>query len=120
MDYLLKAFLAIGGLSAVVYAIRKPLTKMLRDFTHGSVTRLLNPKTKDPKKKKLIQDLVMALVRLAEYEIPDRGQGQKKWRFVATWIITLVPMLSGQKQLLANLIRDAVASVDDELKRLSK
>lgn len=72
---------------------------------------------KDPVRKELVRNIAYDLVKLAEYECPDKGQGRVRFEKVASWLCTTLPMLKGQDKALADIIEDAVAAMDNELKK---
>ena len=71
----------------------------------------------DPKRKAFANELAGVLVRWAEYEIPDKGQGAARYAAVAEKIVTLIPALKKNKEKLAAIIENAVAAMDAELKK---
>lgn len=90
---------------------------LVSKFVGGQLVSLLNIQTKDPVESKLIHDVVLALVRLAEYKIPEKGAGEARYKLVVDRLVALVPPLKGQEEKLAALIESAVAAMDAELKK---
>lgn len=72
---------------------------------------------KDPIRKGLYLSLAMDLVRIAEFEIPDKGKGKEKYMLVADKLCSVLPFLKGQNEHICELIESAVAAVDSELKK---
>ena len=75
-------------------------------------------KITDPKRKELIRDVALALVKLAEYEIPDKGQGRARFDSVAGKLCATLPFLKGRDKDIADIIENAVAAMDAELKAM--
>ena len=70
----------------------------------------------DPKRRELVQNLALDLVKLAEYEIPDAGQGRARFEKVAAKLCIMLPALAGQDKAIADLIEAAVTKMDEALK----
>lgn len=107
------------GVGAVLFAAKKFLPGLVAKFVGREIGKVLNPDTQDPVEKQLIRDLAIAAVKLAEYKIPDRGQGKERYKQAASWISHLIPLFNGQEEKLAELIEGAVAAADEELKKIS-
>ena len=106
--------LALGkfGYSAVKNLVGKNVAAALKEA--------FDIKTADAVKKKLILDVFVAIVKLAEYCIPDRGQGQKRKEVVLAVLTRALPKpIAKHADLLSGLIEEAVATMDDELKKIS-
>jgi len=73
---------------------------------------------KDPKRAELIQELVLAAVKLAEYEIPDKGTGLSKRKRVEEALRKILP--DSKEDQIIELINIAVDAFDKELKALAK
>lgn len=86
----------------------------------SQLQKILDPKTDDPIKRQLIRDLALAAVKLAEYEIPDKGKGGERYALAAEWICRVLPFLRGQKDKLSKLIEGSVVAMDEELKKASQ
>lgn len=114
-----KLGLAGAGLGAGLALMlgKRFLPGFLAKHASAELIKLLNPNTTDPKEKELIHAVVVALVRLAEYKIPDRGAGAARYQAVANKLCALVPVLHGQEDRIKELIEAGVAAVDDELKK---
>ena len=112
----------IGGLGvmALFPLIRKALGKFVSKQVGSQLGKLLDPNTSDPKEKELIRDAVLALVKLAEYKIPDKGKGQEKYEAVAHSLVKMIPILSKYEDKIAELIEEAVNKMDEELKKASE
>lgn len=72
---------------------------------------------KDPIRKGLYLSLALDLVRIAEFEIPDKGKGEEKYTLVANKLCAVLPFLKGQEGHIKDLIESAVAAMDNELKK---
>ena len=112
----------IGGLGvmALFPLIRKALGKFVSKQVGSQLGKLLDPNTSDPKEKELIRDAVLALVKLAEYKIPDKGMGREKYEAVAHSLVKMIPILSKYEDKIAELIEEAVNKMDEELKKASE
>ena len=75
---------------------------------------------KDPVEKKLVQDIALAVVKWAEYKIPDKGPGRARYEAAAAKLCLMLPFLKGKDKLIADLIENAVAAMDDELKKAAQ
>ncbi len=75
---------------------------------------------KDPVERKLVEDIALAVVKWAEYKIPDKGQGRARFEAAAAKLCLMLPFLKGKDKLVADLIENAVAAMDAELKKASE
>jgi len=71
----------------------------------------------DPIRKGLYVSLALDLVRIAEYELPDKGKGEEKYKAVAAKLCAAIPLLKGQEDRIKALIEAAVVAMDNELKK---
>lgn len=117
-----KIALALGGvgLAALFPLAKKQIGKLVSSFAAKNLGKMLDPDSKDEREKELIRGVVLAMVRLAEYKIPDRGAGREKYRAVAATLVKVMPFLSKHEGRLADLIEEAVTRMDDELKKASE
>lgn len=70
----------------------------------------------DPKRKELVKAIAYDCVRLAEYELPDKGQGEERFKIVSRRLCMILPFLKGHEAFVATLIESSVAVMDEELK----
>ncbi len=112
------ALVALGIVCAgAVWWGKKAIPKLVAKLSEKTVLSWLDPKTDDLVERELIQDLVIAAVRLAEYKIPDKGLGQMRHDAVVADLKKVMPEAGAET--LAKLIEIAVASSDAELKAIS-
>ena len=71
----------------------------------------------DPIKKGLYMTLALDVVKLVEYEIPDKGKGKERYNIASAKLCSLIPWLKGQEALISDLIENAVVAMDNELKK---
>lgn len=115
-----KLALLVGGPAvAVGIAVAFPLVRRKwGDFIGGqaraALEKALNPNTEDIVEKELIEDAVLALVRLAEYKLPNKGAGGERFALAAAWLTNLIPILKGQEGHITALIEEAVVRMDSE------
>ena len=115
-----KVGLAAGalGLGGILILAKRFLPGILAKRASAELVKLMDPQSSDPKERELIKAVVLALVRLAEYKIPDKGAGDVRYKAVADKLCSLVPILHGQEDRLKELIESAVEAMDEELKKV--
>ena len=115
-----KVGLAAGalGLGGILILAKRFLPGILAKRASAELVKLMDPQSSDPKERELIKAVVLALVRLAEYKIPDKGAGDARYKAVADKLCSLVPILRGQEDRLKELIESAVEAMDEELKKV--
>ena len=111
---------AIGAAIPVVLVFAK---KMLTKYAGNMAAKLLGQgmsemdKITDPVEKQLVRNIAVAVVKWAEYKIPDKGQGRARYDAAAAKLCALLPFLKGRDQAISDIIEDAVAAMDAELKK---
>lgn len=114
-----------GSAAAIGAAIALALVygaKLLPKFLGGALSKELAKgfnsigQITDPKRRELVQNIALDLVKLAEYEIPDAGQGRARYEKVAARLCLMIPALAGQDKAIADLIEAAVVKMDQALK----
>lgn len=114
--------LGIGAAIPLVFVLGK---KMLPKYAGKWVSGLLGKgmaemgDIKDPVRKQLVENVALAIVKLAEYEIPDKGQGRARFEAAAAKLCALLPFLKGRDSDIADIIENAVAAMDAELKAVA-
>lgn len=68
----------------------------------------------DPKEKDLLNNFILSGIALAEYKLPDRGQGSAKKDMVLGQIKHILPGIPGE--VAASLVQEAFDSLDDAMK----
>ena len=108
------AMAVTGGVVAAILALKK----LAPGFVSKQVGSFLDIrlKTDDPVDK----ELAMAIVKWAEHKIPDRGMGRERYELAAKKLVEYMPFLKGRDSDLADIIEEAVARMDEELKKRSK
>lgn len=71
----------------------------------------------DPVRKGLYLTLALDIVRIVEYEIPDKGKGEEKYKIAAEKLCAVLPILKGQEAKIEEIIESAVEAMDKELKK---
>ena len=113
-----KYFLLAGGSSAALMMLAKFLPKLVKKEAHKILEQALNPKSTDPKERELIQDVVLSIVKLAEYKIPDSGLGATRKACVMALLSKWIPGASAEA--FSNIIEQAVIQLDMELKEAKR
>lgn len=113
---LLSGAVLTGVLIAAVKLVPKFMGKQVLSLLGASMDKVDD--IKDPVEKKLVQDIALAVVKWAEYKIPDKGQGRVRFEAAAEKLCLLLPFLKGKDKLVADLIENAVAAMDAELKKM--
>lgn len=70
----------------------------------------------DPVLRQLVENAALDIVKIAEYMIPDAGQGRARYEKAAQWLCAMFPPLQGNDKALADLIEKAVVKMDEALK----
>ena len=66
------------------------------------------------------RDLILAIVKWAENKCPDRGKGSERYELAARKVVYYFPFLAGREADLKAIIEEAVARMDEELKKRSQ
>lgn len=115
-----KALLGVGG-AVVGAAALKFLPKLVSKEIGKGLGAALTASTGDPERDKRVRKVILSLVELAEYELPDRGQGKARFEAVAKKAVEMFPLIFssiGDAKLSA-IIEEVVSSADEELKRIN-
>ena len=105
-----------GGTALSGYLAKKFVPGLIQKYLGIGLRFVLDPKTSDPKEKQLIHDLALAAVKLVEYKIPDSGQGGVKKEVVSALLQKVMP--KAQADILSEIVEQAVATMDAELKKV--
>ena len=101
------------GLAAVFGLGVKIGPKLIRSFMRKQMQKLFDGKSPEDK------ELILAIVKWAEKKIPDEGKGRYRYELVADKLISIFPILSSNRRVMADLIEQAVTAMDEELKKIS-
>jgi len=106
----------------VLILARKQLPKMAGKWVAGLLGDGLGAldKITDPKEKELVHAIAVAVVKWAEYKIPEKGAGRARYEAAAQKLCALLPFLKGRDADIATIIENAVAAMDDELKKAAE
>ena len=74
-------------------------------------------KIQDPKEKELVKDIVLSIIKWAEFRIPDNGKGKERYTLAAAQLVKFFPILKNQEGKLAELIEEGVKRMDEALKK---
>ena len=116
--------IGIFGMGVAIPLVFVAGKKFLPKYFGGIVAKLLGKglsemdEIKDPVEKILVQNIAVAVVKWAEYKIPDKGQGRARFETAAAKLCAMLPFLKGRDKDLADIIENAVVAMDDELKRV--
>lgn len=114
----------LGGvvLTGVIVAAGKFIPKLVAGKAAKALSSAMESMDKidNPVRKAKVQAVAKALVEWAEYEIPDKGQGRARFEAVASKLVAWIPALKGKDKAIADLIENAVAAMDEELKKTSQ
>ena len=114
----------LGGvvLTGVLVAAGKFIPKLVAGEAAKALSSAMESmeKIKNPERKAKVEAVAKALVEWAEYEIPDKGQGRARFEAVAGKLVAWIPALKGKDKTVADLIENAVAAMDAELKKASE
>lgn len=111
--------LGVGALVPVVFMLGK---KMLPKYFGSMAAKLLGQgfsemeKIQDPIEKILVQNIAVAVVKWAEYKIPDKGMGHARYDLAAKKLCSMLPFLAGRDEDISDIIEAAVVAVDDQMK----
>jgi hypothetical protein len=112
----------LGGvaLTAALAFAGKSLPKLLGSKAADALGAAMAnvEKIEDPVRQQKVRAVAKALVEWAEYEIPDKGQGRARYEAVAAKLTALIPALKGKDAKIADIIENAVAAMDAELKKV--
>lgn len=116
----------VGNISGLVIGALVPavivfVSKKFPKYLGGLFSKALDKGFENIDKVKgaehaLLMDVAMALVKYAEYKIPDKGKGKEKYKNVAAWLCKIFPFLKGREEIIADVIENSVAIMDEELK----
>jgi len=115
--------LGMGALIPMVFVLGK---KMLPKYFGGLAAKLLGQgfsemdKIKDPIEKILVQNIAVAVVKWAEYKIPDKGMGHARYDMAAKKLCALLPFLAGRDEAISDIIEAAVVAVDAQMKKTAE
>jgi hypothetical protein len=112
--------LAIGAAIPIVLVLAKKmiparLASALAGMLGKQMDKVAN--MEDPVRRGLYMSLALDLVRIAEYELPDKGKGVERYKMVADKLCAMLPILKGQEDKVEQLIEAAVIAMDAELKK---
>ena len=114
----------LGGvvLTGALVAAGKVLPKVLGNKAAKALGKAMEnvDAIEDPKRKELVLNVAKSLVVWAEYEIPDKGQGRARFEAVASKLVAWIPALKGKDKAIADIIENAVAAMDAELKKVAR
>jgi len=105
------------GLGIAIKLIPKKLANSLMGLINKQMDKVAD--IEDPIRKGLYMSLALDIVRIAEYEIPDKGKGEERYRMAAEKLCAVLPFLKGQDNKIEELIEDSVAAMDAELQKLT-
>lgn len=111
---------ALGAVIPLVFVlVKKYIPAQLGKALSGALAKEMKAigDIKDPKLKALVMALAVDLVKIAEYELPDPGQGAERYKRVAAKLCEMLPILKGQDKRIEELIEAAVNAMDAELKK---
>jgi RNAse (barnase) inhibitor barstar len=106
----------LGGvvLSPLIIILKNKIADNFEEVVDNELKKLFNPNIEDPQEKKLIVDIVQALVNYAEYKLPDK-MGKEKFMFVKTYLEKFIPEKYANE--IVDLIEECVQRLNDELKK---
>jgi len=109
----------LGGviISPIVVILKNKLVNKFDEVVDNELKKLFNPNIDDPQEKKLVVDIVQALVNYAEYKLPDK-MGKEKFMFVKTYLEKFIPEKYANE--IVDLIEECVQRLNDELKKNAK
>jgi len=114
----------LGGvvLSGALLAIGKALPKFIGGKAASALSDAMAnvDKIEDPVRQAKVRAVAKALVEWAEYEIPSKGEGRARYEAVAAKLVALIPALKGKDAKIADIIENAVAAMDAELKKAAQ
>jgi len=107
------------GLPLLFVVLKKTLPKKIGAFFSSALGRGFADvdKMTDPIEKHLVMNIVLDVVKWAEYKIPDAGKGGDRYQLAAGKLCAMLPFLKGQDAKIAGLIEAAVMAMDEELKK---
>ena len=114
--------LALGAALPLIFiAAGKMIPKYAASLASGALGKGMAgiDKLEDPKEKELVHAIAVAVVKWAEYKIPDAGQGRARFEAAAGRLCAMVPFLKGRDKDVANIIEKAVAAMDAELHKIN-
>lgn len=115
------ALLGGVGVGLAVTLGLKIILKKWNKFLGEQLSMLTSlEKINDPQERELVKNIVLAVVRWAEYKIPDKGRGRERYGLAASQLVKFFPILKKQESKLAELIEEAVVKMDEALKNVVK
>jgi hypothetical protein len=107
---------AIPLIFALLYKmIPKKITGVLVDLF--AKQNMSIEKIEDPIRRELYKNLSLDIVKIVEYEIPDKGMGKEKYEKAAEKLCSVLPFLKGQDEKIEKLIEESVVAMDLEFKK---
>jgi hypothetical protein len=108
----------LGGvvLAPLFVIIKKRITNEFGNLVEKELNKLFNPNIKDPQEKKLVVDIVQALVNYAEYKLPNK-MGKEKFTFVKSYLMKFIPEKYADE--IVDIIEQCVQKMKEELKKKS-
>jgi hypothetical protein len=109
----------LGGviLSPIIIVLKNKIVDKFGEVVDNELKKLFNPNIDDPQEKKLVVDIVQALVNYAEYKLPDK-MGKEKFMFVKSFLEKFIPEKYADE--IVDLIEECVKKLNDELKKNTK
>lgn len=109
----------LAGLGILFVILKKVLPKYAGNAAAKGISEGFKniDKIGDPVEKELVHNIAVAVVKWAEYKIPDKGQGRVRFDMAAAKLCALLPFLKGRDKDLADIIENAVVAMDNELKK---
>jgi RNAse (barnase) inhibitor barstar len=106
----------LGGvvLTPIIILLKNKISNKFETIVSDKLKKLFNPNIEDPQEKKLVVDIVQALVNYAEYKLPDK-MGKEKFMFVKTYLEKFIPEKYANE--IIDLIEECVKRLNNELKK---
>lgn len=111
--------IALGAAIPMLFIFAgKFIPKKIGDMVAGLIGKQMTKidEIQDPVLKGLYLSLALDIVRIVEYEIPDKGKSEEKYKAAADKLCAILPMLKGNESKVKELIESAVEAMDKELK----
>lgn len=113
----------IGAGAAIPLALilaKKQLPKLAGQWVAKLLGEGMGPinDIKDAQEKELVHNIAVAVVKWAEYKIPEKGAGAERYKTAAAKLCAVLPFLKGRDAEIATIIENAVAAMDAELKKI--
>jgi hypothetical protein len=106
----------LGGVvfTPIIILLKNKISNKFETIVSDKLKKLFNPNIEDPQEKKLVVDIVQALVNYAEYKLPDK-MGKEKFMFVKTYLEKFIPEKYANE--IIDLIEECVKRLNNELKK---